>query len=504
MGAGVAMFDYNNDGFLDLFFVNGASLRDPMEPGGKPAKSDPRFWNRLFRNNGDGTFVDVTEAAGLRGEGYGMGVATGDYNNDGLVDLFVTSLGRNGLYRNNGDGTFSDVTDHAGVAGSGWCLSACFVDYDRDGRLDLVVTRYLDWDFTKNVFCGDRRPGYRSYCHPSEFKPVTHLVYHNNGDGTFTDVSKTCGFGNAPGKGLGIAINDFNGDGWPDIAIANDSFPEQLFRNRHDGTFTEAGIELNAAFDEDGRTFAGMGVDFADYDNDGWPDLFINALYSQGYALFRNEKGRGFEYVSHQVGIASATTHHSGWGTKLMDYDNDGWKDLFVAQGHVMDNIELTEPGARYRESLLMLQNRNGNFTDVSRMCGPVFQVPLAARGAAFGDLNNDGSVDIAINCNDGAALVLMNRGGNGNHWLLVNTKGTSSNRDGIGARIRVVSASGLEQYGFVSTAGSYASASDKRVHFGLGRDAMVRMVEIVWPHGAIQRLENVHANQILTVTEPQ
>ena len=504
MGAGVAMFDYNNDGFLDLFFVNGAALQDPMPPGAKPAKSDPRFWNRLFRNNRDGTFTDVTQAAGLRGTGYGMGVATGDFNNDGLTDLFVTNLGRNCLYRNNGDGTFTDVTDQAGVGGSGWSVAACFVDYDRDGRLDLIVTRYLDWDFGRNIFCGDRRPGYRSYCHPNEFKPVTHLVYHNNGDGTFTDVSKTCGLGSVPGKGLGIAINDFNRDGWPDVVVANDSFPEQLFRNNRDGTFTEAGAELGLAYDEDGKTFAGMGVDFADYNNDGWPDVFINALYSQGYALFKNKDGRAFDYVSRQAGVTSATATHSGWGAKFVDYDNDGWKDLFVVQGHVMDNIELTEPGARYRESLLLLQNRKDRFEDVSKLSGAVFQIPFAARGAAFGDLNNDGCMDVAVNCNDGAALVLMNRGGNGNHWLLVNTIGTRSNRDGIGARIRVVSESGLEQYGFVSAAGSYASANDKRVHFGLGRDATARLIEIAWPAGAMQRLENIRADQVVTATEPR
>jgi enediyne biosynthesis protein E4 len=503
MGAGVAMFDYNNDGFLDLLFVNGAALRDPMPPGAKPDKSDPRFWNRLFRNNGDGTFTDVTEIAGLRGGDYGMGAATGDFNNDGWTDLFVTNLGRNCLYRNNGDGTFTDITDQAGVGGAGWSVAACFVDYDCDGYLDLIVTRYLDWDFSKNIFCGDRRPGYRSYCHPNEFKPVTHLVYHNNGDGTFTDVSRACGLGSAPGKGLGIAINDFDRDGWPDVVIANDSFPEQLFRNNRDGTFTEIATDLGLGYDEDGKTFAGMGVDFADYNNDGWPDVFINALYSQGYALFQNGGGRAFEYVSRQVGVAAATSNHSGWGAKLVDYDNDGWKDLFVAQGHVMDNIELTEPGARYREALLMLQNRKGRFQDVSKLSGACFQIPLAARGAAFGDFNNDGFVDVAVNCNDGAALVLMNRGGNGNHWLLVNTVGRRSNRDGIGSRIRVVSESGLEQHGFVSTASSYASANDKRVHFGLGRDTTVRLVEIVWPSGAIQHLENVRADRVLTATEP-
>ena len=503
MGAGVAVLDYNNDGFLDLFFTNGAALRDPMPIAAKPDKSDPRCWNRLFRNNGDGTFADVTVTAGLQGEGYGTGVAVGDFDNDGLPDLYVTNLGRNSLYRNTGDGTFRDVTERAGVAAGGWSVGACFVDYDRDGRLDLIVVRYLDWDFSRNLYCGERRPGYRSYCHPDQFKPVTHLVYHNEGDGTFTDVSKKCGLGAVPAKGLGIAINDFDRDGWPDVAVANDSFPQQLFHNNRDGTFAEIATELGVAYDEDGKTFAGMGIDFADFDNDGWPDLFINALANQRYAMFHNQKGRTFHYVSGPTGIAAITANHSGWGAKFVDYDNDGWKDLFVVQGHVMDNIELTQSSTRYREPLLLMRNMKGKFEDVSRQSGAVFQVALAARGAAFGDLNNDGSVDAAINCNDGAALVLMNRGGTGNHWLLVNTVGTRSNRGGIGARVRVVSGSGVEQYGFVSTAASYASASDKRLHFGLGRESRVRLVEIAWPSGCVQRLENVAADQILTVKEP-
>ena len=496
MGAGVAMLDYNNDGFLDLFFVNGAAL---------PAsdKSDAHYWNRLFRNNRDGTFTDVTLRAGLRGEGYGTGVAAADFNNDGLTDLYVTGLGGNHLYRNDGDGSFTEVTKEAGVGGSGWSVGACFVDYDRDGHLDLIVSRYLDWDFDQNIYCGERRAGYRAYCHPDRFKPTTHLVYHNNGDGTFTDVSKACGIGAVPSKGLGIAINDFDRDGWPDIAIANDSFPEQLFRNNRNGTFTEVAVEMALAFDEDGKTFAGMGIDFADYDNDGWPDVFINALAMQRYALFQNRKGHAFDYVSGEAGISRITRSHSGWGAKFIDYDNDGWKDLFVVQGHVMDNIELTQAAARYLEPLLLMRNRKGKFEDASSLAGDIFRAPFAARGAAFGDLNNDGSVDVAVNCNDGQALVLMNRGGNANHWILVNTVGKRDNRDGIGARIRLVSASAGEQFGFVSTSGSYASSSDKRVHFGLGRDTVIRLMEITWPNGAVQRLEQVNADQILTVTQP-
>ncbi len=501
MTGGAAMFDFDGDGWLDLFFVNGAALDDPMPTGKLPDKSDPRFWNRLYRNNGDGTFTDVTEKAGVRGRGYGMGVAVGDYDNDGRADLYVTNYGENILYHNNGDGTFADVTRKAGVSGGGWSTGACWVDYDRDGRLDLIVARYVEWNFSLDPYCGERKPGYRSYCHPDQFKPIAHLVYHNNGDGTFTEVSKKCGFGAALGKGLGVAINDFDRDGWPDVFIANDSFPQQLFRNNRDGTFTEVGLTAGVGYDEDGHTYAGMGVDFADYDNDGWPDIFVNTLALQKYALYRNVKG-DFEYKSGPSGVGGATMLHSGWGAKFIDHDNDGWKDLFVAQGHVMDNIELTQPNIRYREPLLLLRNTGGKFEDVSAASGGPFRVPLAARGVAFGDLDNDGFLDAAINCNNGHAVILRNQG-NGNHWLLVNTVGTASNRDGIGALIRLVSESGLEQHAIVSTAGSYLSASDKRGHFGLGQDRTVRLLEILWPNGMVQRIENVKADQILTVREP-
>lgn len=503
MGAGVAMFDYDNDGYQDLFFVNGARLLDPMPNGASPNKSDPRFWDRLYRNNGDDTFTDVTEKAGLRGSLYGMGVATGDYDNDGHTDLLVSNLGGNTLYRNNGDGTFTDVTKKAGVGGGGWSAGACFVDYDRDGLLDLIVTRYLDWDFSKNVYCGAHRPGYRSYCHPDQFAAVSCLVYHNNGDGTFKDVSKACGIAASPGKALGIAINDFDRDGWPDILVANDSFPQQLFRNNRDGTFSEVALESGLAFDQDGKTFAGMGVDFADYDNDGWPDAFVNALSNQRYALFRNNKA-SFDDVSDSVGISEITMPHSGWGTKMIDYDNDGWRDIFVAQGHVMDNIELTDPSLRYLEAPLLMKNDGGKFRNVSQESGPAFRMPLSARGAAFGDLDNDGCIDVAINCNDGPAVILRNQGGTGNHWLLLNLVGTVSNRDGFGARIHVITEQGLEQHAFVSSAGSYLSASDKRVHFGLGASRKVRSLEINWPSGIVQQIGSVAADQILTVREPK
>jgi enediyne biosynthesis protein E4 len=502
MGGGVAMFDYNNDGRLDLFFVNGAQLQDPMPPGASPDKSNPRFWNRLYRNDGDGRFTDVTELAGVQGHSYGMGVAVGDYDNDGNVDLLVTNLGGSILYHNNGDGTFADVTAKAGVAGSGWCTGACFVDYDRDGRLDLIVTRYVEWDFAANVYCGSHQPGYRAYCHPDQFNAISYHVFHNNGDGTFSDVSKKCGMASSPGKGLGIAINDFDRDGWPDVFVANDSFPEQLFRNNHDGTFSEVALEAGLAYDQNGRVFAGMGADFADYNNDGWPDVFVNALANQKYALFRNDKGK-FEDVVDPTGLGAITMSHSGWGAKWIDYDNDGWLDLFVAQGHVMDNIQLTEPTLRYLEPPLLLKNTGNQFRNVSAQSGPAFKIPIAARGAAFGDLDNDGFIDVAINCNDGPAIILRNQGGNGNHWLSVNLIGSASNRDGIGANLRLVTEDGSQRYAFVSTAGSYLSASDKRAHFGLGLSNKIPLLEITWPSGTVQRLRSIAADQILTVHEP-
>jgi hypothetical protein len=500
MGAGVAMFDYDNDGWLDLFFVNGAKLQDPMPRGSSPDKSDPRYWNRLYHNNRDGTFADVTEKAGLQGRLYGMGVATGDYDNDGYVDLLVTNLGGNILYHNNGDGTFTDITAKAGVGGSGWCTGACFVDYDRDGRLDLIVSRYVQWDFS-DVYCGEHRPRYRAYCHPDQFEPITHLMFHNNGDGTFTDVSKKCGIASSPGKGLGVAIDDFDGDGWPDIFVANDSVAEQLFRNNHDGTFTEVALVSGLGYDQNGHAFAGMGADFGDYKNTGWPSVFVNALANQKYKLFRNDKG-SFDDVTDSIGLGASTLSHSGWGAKWIDYDNDGWLDLFVAQGHVMDNIQLTEPTLRYLEPPLLLRNDQGRFSNVSPQ-GCIFTTPIAARGAAFGDLDNDGLVDVAINCNDGPAIILRNRVGHGNHWLALNLIGSTSNRDAIGSRIRLLTECGQPQSRFVSTAGSYISASDKRAHFGLGSSKKIRLIEITWPSGIVQRLESVAVDQILTVKEP-
>ena len=502
MGGGVAMFDYNGDGLLDLFFVNGAALSDPMPPGKSPDKSDPKYWNRLYRNNGDGTFTDVTVQSGLTGHGYGMGVAIGDYDNDGYEDVYVTNVGHNSLYHNNGNGTFSEVTEAAAVGGAGWSAAAMFIDYDRDGLLDLFVSRYLAWDFSKDVFCGLPQPGGRAYCHPDQFQPISHLLFHNNGNGRFRDVSYESGIARFPGKGLGVAMNDYDHDGWPDIVVANDSYPEQLFHNLRNGKFDEVAVQAGMGYDEDGNMFAGMGVDFADYDNDGWPDVFINALAKQKYALFHNVHGR-FDYVSGALGVAGRSVNHSGWGAKFVDYDNDGLRDIFIGQGHVMDNIELTQPDVRYLEPPMLLRNEGDKFVDVSAQSGPPFRRPQAARGVAFGDFNNDGFEDIAINCNDQPAALLKN-GGDANHWLIVNTFGVKSNRDGIGAQLHLVTGDGREQYGEVTTASSYLSASDKRVYFGLGNSSEVKLLEIAWPSGIKQRLTGIKADRVLTVREPK
>jgi hypothetical protein len=500
MGSGVGWLDYDGDGRLDLFLVNGAALADPMPNGKRPDKSDRRYWNRLYRNTGRGTFEDVTEQAGVRGSGYGMGVTVGDYDNDGRPDLFVTNFGRNELYHNEGGGRFKEVTEKAGVAGGGWSTGAAFFDYDGDGRLDLIVARYLEWDFSLNPWCGPERAGRRGYCHPNAFRPTTSLLYHNEGNGTFHEVSREAGLAAHPGKGLGVAVGDSDGDGRLDVLIANDSVAQQLFHNNGDGTFTETALESGVAYNARGAAFAGMGVDWNDYDNDGRPDLFINALSLQGYTLFRNVGGT-YEDVSDLAAITRITLPYGGWGTKFVDFDNDGWKDLFVAQGHVLDTIAIDFPLISYLQPLLLLRNRKGRFENVSRSSGLAFRMPLAARGAAFGDFDNDGFIDVAVSNNDGPPLLLRNGGKRGN-WLLLRLIGTRSNRDGIGATIRVVGESGLTQFGFVSTASSYLSASDSRVHFGLGSDSRAREIEIRWPSGIVQRLNDVKCNQILSVRE--
>ena len=500
MGAGVALFDYDNDGRLDIYLVNGAPLADPTAKGTIPQKTGAQYWNRLYHQNADGTFADVTEKAGLEGAGYGMGTAVGDYDNDGFEDLYVTAYGGNKLYHNNGDGTFTDVTQKAGVAGSGWSTSAAWVDLDADGFLDLVVLRYLDWDFD-DFWCGEHKEGYRDYCHPDHFKPIAPLVYHNNKDGTFTEVAEKVGLGK-PGKGLGVAIADYDRDGHIDLFFANDSIPEFLYHSKGDGTFEEVGLTSGVAVDSEGRTFAGMGVDFADYNNDALPDILVTDLANQRYALYQNDGDGSFTYASQTQGIGPITLSHSGWGFRFFDYDNDGWKDLLIAQGHDLDTIELTYPKLRYREPMLLLRNTGHGFVDASAESGSVFQQPWVARGMAIGDLDNDGRLDAVVTTNDGPVHILHNESSTRNHWLLLKLVGHQSNRDAIGAEVRVVTPSG-SQYATVATAGSYLSSSDKRVHFGLGAESMAQRIEVRWPSGIQQTLENIHADQILQIDEP-
>jgi hypothetical protein len=500
MGSGVALFDYDNDGLLDIFFVNGAPLSSTTPKGTIPQKTDSKYWNRLFHQKKDGTFEDVTEKAGLQGIGYGMGVAVGDYDNDGYEDLYVTAYGGNRLYHNNGNGTFTDVTERSGTGGGGWSTSTAWVDLDNDGLLDLVVLRYVKWDFD-DVWCGEHREGYRSYCHPDIFPAIPALVYHNDGDGKFSEVSAKMGL-DKPGKGLGIAIGDFDRDGKIDLAVANDSMLEFLYRNKGNGTFEEVGLSAEIAVDGEGRTYAGMGIDFQDFNGDGLPDLVITNLANQKYALYRNNGDGSFTYDSYMTGIGGMTLLHSGWGIHFLDYDNDGRKDLLVAQGHDLDTIQLNYPQLRYKEPMLLAHNTGKGFVDVSSQSGDVFHQAWAGRGLAVGDIDNDGRIDAVVTTNDGPAYLLRNETPTSNHWITLTLVGHRSNRDGIGAEIKITTSLG-PQYNIVSTAGSYLSSSDRRAHFGLGSDTSVKTIEIHWPSGIVQTLKDIPADQILKIDEP-
>jgi len=505
MGSGVAVFDYDNDGLLDIFLVNGASVLDPAPKGFVPVKTGPAEWNRLYHQRKDGTFEDVTVQAGLQGIGYGMGVAVGDYDNDGYEDLYVTGYGGNHLYHNNGNGTFTDITVSSGTGGSnkpreGWSTSAAWVDLDNDGLLDLVVLRYVQWDWD-DLWCGERREGYRAFCHPDVFPAIAPLVYHNDGKGHFTEVATKLGLAQ-PGKGLGIAIGDIDRDGKVDLAIANDSMPQFLYRNKGNGSFEEMGLLAEIAVDADGRTYAGMGIDLQDYNNDGLPDLVITNLANQKYALYKNNGDGSFTYDTYASGLARLTLLHSGWGIHFLDYDNDGFKDLLVAQGHDLDTVELNFPQLHYREPMLLARNTGKGFVDVSKASGAVFAERWVARGMAVGDLDNDGRLDAVVSTNGGPAHILHNETPTQNHWLTLNLVGHVSNRDAIGAEVKVTT-SLATQLVIVSTAGSYLSSNDKRAHFGLGPDKFATKIQIRWPSGILQTLANIPADQVLRVDEP-
>jgi enediyne biosynthesis protein E4 len=494
MPGGIALLDYNNDGLLDIFFVNGGQITESLHVPENFNRGNPRYWNRLYRQNRDGTFTDVTQAAGLANAGngnYGMGVAVGDYDNDGYSDIYVTSYGKNILYHNNRDGTFTDVTAKAGVAGGGWSVSAGFFDYDNDGHLDLFVTRYMDWDADHNKICGG---DWHTYCPPGVFPATTCLLYRNRGDGTFEDVSERAGITAKKGRALGVAFADYDGDGFTDIFVSNDGMQQYLYHNNGNGTFTECALESGVAFTSEGKGLSGMGTAFQDYDNDGKPDVIVTVLPRELYGLYHNDGAGAFSYQSLETGLGAMTSGSSGWGVGLEDFDNDGWKDLFVAQSHVLDNVQQIDASLRYKELPLLALNRRGHFEKADSGA----TVPLAARGAAFGDINNDGWTDVVISTLEGPPALLLNHKGNDNHWLSVALRGTRSNRDGYGARVSVNG-----QVRFATTAGSYVCANDKRLHFGLG-SVDKAAVEVFWPSGAKQVLKDVGADQFLQVEEPK
>jgi hypothetical protein len=497
MTGGVAAFDYDNDGLLDLFFTNGAAIPS-LE------KTNAGYANRLFHNNGDGTFTDVTAKAGLAGIGYSMGVAAGDYDNDGFVDLYVTGVNRNQLFRNNGDGTFTDVTAKAGVPGNvnnkkAWSVTAGWLDYDNDGRLDLFVVNYLDYDLRTAESCSTHKVV--TYCSPNDFRGLPNILYKNNGDGTFTDVSAPSHIAQYVNKGMGVAFADYDNDGFTDIFVSNDTFPNLLLHNNGDGTFTDEAMEAGVAYNEMGKTVAGMGAEFRDLDNDGSPDIFHTAMFGDSFPLYRNLGGKQFEDDTSAAGLTASTSRMTAWGVGAYDFDNDGWKDLFTANAAILDNSEEVEHRP-YKLPNSLYRNLGGmRFADVSATAGPSFQIPEAHRGSAFGDFNNDGKIDIAVTTLNGSPEILMNRTPTKHHWIILNLVGVQDNRDGIGTQVKITTAHG-SQYNVATTAVGYNSSSDKRVHFGLGEDAMIDRMELRWPTGVKQVLTNVKADQVLTIRE--
>ncbi len=495
MSGGVALFDYDNDGYLDIYFVNSLSV-DIAKSGGKTRSA-------LYHNNGDCTFSDVTEKAGVGDVGWGMGAAVGDYNNDGFDDLYVTCLGPDHLFRNNGNGTFTDVTQAAGVSDPRWSTGAAFVDYDRDGKLDLFVANYTEYDLNHlPEFGKDRTCQYKGIavqCGPRGMRGSGDSLFHNNGDGTFTDVSKRAGVSDPSGYfGMGVMCSDFDDDGLVDIFVANDSTPNLLYHNNGDGTFKEIGYVSGAALSENGAEQGSMGVTVGDYDHDGRFDIFITNFVDDYNTLYHNDGGNSFTDVSYKANVAAVSMPYVGWGTKFFDYDNDGWVDLFVANGHVYPQLE------HYRQrKLLHHNNRDGTFAEVAAQFGAPLMQERAGRGVAFGDIDNDGDVDIVINDLDGEPQLLRNDGGNANTSVLIKTVGVKSNRDGIGARVKIVSGD-LSQIDEVRSGGSYISQNDLRLHFGLGKRTKIDLIEIRWPSGVVEKITNANVNKILIVREGQ
>lgn len=497
MGGGAAWIDFDDDGWLDAYLVNSAATKvyQPEQP----------LRSALFRNNGNGTFSNVTAQAGVAAEGlFGMGVAVGDYDNDGDQDLFVAGYQRSILYRNDGDGSFTDVTDRAGVANRDkWGSSGAWFDYDNDGRLDLVVVNYLDWTPETNLYCGEQRPGYRAYCHPNKYRGQIMTLYRNRGDGTFADVTRPAGLGERAGNGLGVVCFDYDEDGWMDVFAANDSMENFLFRNLGDGTFDDVSLSSGTALSGTGEAEAGMGTDAGDVDGDGLLDLYVTHLDFELDRLYRNLGDGTFEDVVFSTKLGYETFQMSGFGTGFVDYDNDGRLDIMVVNGHVMDNIELFHAKTTYAEPKFVFRNLGGHFRNVTRQLGPDLLRPKVSRAAAFGDYDNDGDQDVLVSNNGDQAELLRNDRGNQLSWLQVHLVGVKSNRDGVGASV-VVRSRGLEQRDQRKGGGSYQSAHDPRLHFGLGTSDRADSVEVRWPSGTIDRLENVRANQAITVREGQ
>jgi len=501
MVAGVALLDYDGDGYLDIYLVNGAEIPS-LE------KVSPAYWNRLFHNNRDGTFTDVTEKAGVAGSGYGMGVAVGDYDNDGRPDLFLANVTGNQLLHNNGDGTFTDITAKAGVAGAVhfgkkmWSVGAGWFDYNNDGLLDLFVVNYCKWEVNKDPYCA-LKEGVRAYCHPNQYLPLYNTLYRNNGDGSFTDVSHETGIAAALGKGMSVSFADFDGDGFIDAFVANDTTPNFLFHNLDGKKFEEVAVAAGVAFSPDGNALSGMGSDFRDVNNDGLPDIWHTAVEHEDFPLYLNQGGGQFMDATIPSGLGQLTNAMTGWGNGVFDLDNDGWKDLFVVRANVMDNIQEAIPSQAYPERNSIFRNLgNGKFEEVGAQAGPDFLVPGAHRGVAFGDIDNDGRIDAVVTCLNGQVKLFHNISDSGHHWILLHLIGTRSNRTGIGAKVRITTEDGRSQWNEVSTAVGYASASDSRVHFGLGENRLIEELEIIWPSRIRQVMRKVSVDQILTVEE--
>ena len=497
VGAGCAFIDYDNDGWMDIFLVNSGKC-DFFDP-------QPSLRNALYRNNRDGTFTDVTEKAGIGVSGYGMGVAVGDYDGDGLPDLLVTQYNGVILYHNNGDGTFTDVTRKAALPTEGWASSAVWFDYDNDGKLDLFVCRFVDFDKSKNKFCGNRETGNRYYCIPRVYDPMPSWLCHNNGDGTFTDVSHDSGISQSFGKAWGVVASDINNDGYMDLFVANDTLANFLFVNRGNGKFEEIGLPANVGYSAEGRARSGMGVDSADYDQDGWMDLFVTNVDQEMYSLYHNNRDQTFDDMAVPYGIGKVTRLMSGWGVKFFDYDNDGTLDLFLANGHPDDKIQEHSSEVKYREPMLLFHGTGRGFENVTAGSGPIFSKPYAARGMAVGDFNNDGALDVLVAINNGPPLLLKNRVGQLNHWLGVRLVAKRANPDAVGALI-TWQAGDLKRSHFKTGAGSYLASHDPRVVLGIGRRTKIDWVEVKWPlpSGRMERFTNLPIDQYITVVEGQ